>query len=74
MTFKMDDKVYDILKWIVMIVLPAVTVFYSSLANVWGWGYAEQITSTLSCIQLFLGSLIGISTASTKKIQSNRKK
>ena len=70
MKFEMSDKVYDILKWVVMIVL----ALYASLAPVWGWGHVEQITVTLSAIQLFLGSLIGISTSNVKKTKTNQKK
>ena len=74
MRFEMSDKVYDILKWVVMIVLPACSALYASLAPVWGWGNVEQITVTLSAIQLFLGSLIGISTSNVKKTKTNQKK
>ena len=41
--FKLTDKQYDILKWIAMIVLPAIGAFYFTLANIWGLPYAEQI-------------------------------
>ena len=74
MKFEMSDKVYDILKWVVMIVLPAWSALYASLARVWGWGNVEQITVTLSAIQLFLGSLIGISKKKKKKTKTNQKK
>ena len=39
---KLNNKVYDVMKWIVMIVLPALSAFYVALAPVWGWPYAEQ--------------------------------
>ena len=39
---KLNNKVYDILKWVVMIVLPAISAFYVALASVWGWPYAEE--------------------------------
>lgn len=74
MKFEMSDKVYDILKWVVMIVLPACSALYASLAPVWGWGNVEQITVTLSAIQLFLGSLIGISTSNVKKQKPTKRK
>ena len=64
MKFEMSDKVYDILKWVVMIVLPACSALYASLAPVWGWGNVEQITVTL----------IGISTSNVKKTKTNQKK
>ena len=47
---KLNNKVYDILKWIVMIVLPALSAFYVALAPVWGWPYAEQVAMTISAV------------------------
>ena len=41
------DKVYDILKWVTMIVIPALATAYVGLAAVWGWPYAEEIAKTI---------------------------
>lgn len=67
MKFLLNDKVYDVLKWIVLIVLPACSALYAALAGAWGWGYAEEVTTTLGAVALFLGALIGVSTASYNK-------
>ena len=58
---KLNDKVYDILKWIVMIVLPAIATLYSALASVWGWPYSQEVVTTLAAVTTFLGALLGIS-------------
>ena len=60
---KLKDGIYDVLKWLALVVLPAAAMFYSSLAEAWGWAYAEQITQTIVALQLFLGAIIGVSTA-----------
>lgn len=52
---KFNDKVYDILKWIVMIVLPAIGTLYFALASLWGLPHADQIVGTISAITTFLG-------------------
>ena len=62
----MSDKVYDILKWIAQIALPAIATLYFALANIWGFPYAEQIVGTITAIDAFLGALLGISTARYK--------
>lgn len=67
--FGMPDKVYDILKAIAMIVLPALGTLYFALAGIWGWPYAEQIVGTITAIDTFLGVILGISTAQYKKTQ-----
>lgn len=64
---KLNSKVYDILKWVVMIVLPALSALYVGLGSIWGWPYIEQVAGSISCVTVFLGALLGISTASYNK-------
>lgn len=63
---KLSNKMYDVLKWVVIIVLPAISALYSGLAGVWDWPYAEQIVSTISCITVFLGAVLGFSSVKYK--------
>lgn len=60
---KLPDGVYNILKWVTMIVLPALATAYVGLASVWGWGYADEVAKTTTVICTLLGALLGISTA-----------
>ena len=64
---KLSDKVYDILKWIVMVVIPAVTTAYVGLSSIWGWPYADAIAKTSAVVCTLLGALLGISTAQYNK-------
>lgn len=64
---KLSNKTYDILKWIAVILLPALGTLYFALAGIWGFPYAEQIVGTITAIDTFLGVLLGISTSSYKK-------
>ena len=66
------DKVYDILKWIVMIVLPACGTLYSALSGIWGFPYGEQIVGTISAITAFLGIILGVTTVAYKKQTINK--
>ena len=61
------DKVYDILKWVTMIVIPALATAYVGLAAVWGWPYADEIAKTAAVVCTLLGALLGISTAQYNK-------
>lgn len=67
--FNMPDKVYDILKAIAMIILPAMGTLYFTLAGIWGWPYAEEIVGTITAIDFCLGTILGISTMQYKKTQ-----
>ena len=64
MKLQFNDKVYDILKWLCLIALPALSVLYSALAGVWGWPYAQEVATTINAV---VAALIGISTASYNK-------
>ena len=64
---KMSNKVYDALKWIALILIPAVGTLYFGLAQTWGFPYGEEIVGTLTLIDTFLGALLGISTAQYNK-------
>lgn len=63
----MSNKVYDILKFIAMIVLPALATFYAKVAGIWGLPYGDQISQTIMAIDTLLGAILMISTASYKK-------
>ena len=59
---KIPDAVYDILKWIGLIVLPACAWFVGRVAPVWGWENVDAIVITLNSLGTFIGVLIGVST------------
>ena len=58
----MSNKVYDVLKYIAQIVLPALATVYFALAQIWGLPYGEQIVGTITAIDAFLGAILRIST------------
>lgn len=62
-----SNKLYDVLKWLVLIVIPALTTFYAVLDNIFGWGYAETVTTISAAACTCLGAIIGISTAQYNK-------
>ena len=63
----LSNKVYDALKWIVMIAIPALTTAYVGLSGSWGWPYAEEVAKTSAVVCVLLGALLGISTAQYNK-------
>jgi hypothetical protein len=70
---KMTDKMYDVLKWVAQILLPAVATLYFAIAQIWGLPYGEQIVGTITAIDAFLGALLGISTYQYNKRSDNDK-
>lgn len=63
----MSNKVYDVLKFIAMVVLPAIGTLYFALSSIWGLPYGEEIVGTITAIDTFLGAILGISSTSYNK-------
>ena len=69
---KISNKLYDILKWLVIIVLPAAGTLYTALSTVWGWPYSNEIVTTITAVDTFLGAVLCISTATyNKRVHNN---
>ena len=64
---KLPNQVYDVLKWIVMICIPALTTAYVGLAAIWNWPFATEVAKTSAVVCTLLGALLGISTAEYNK-------
>lgn len=65
------NRVYDVLKWLVVIVLPAVGSLYTGLSQIWQLPYASEIPATIMVICTFLGAVLCISTAQYNKEQED---
>lgn len=63
----MSNKVYDVLKFIAQIVLPAIATLYVTLAGIWGLPFSEQIGGTVMAIDTFLGAVLMISSNNYNK-------
>ena len=59
----MSNELYDILKWIAMVLLPALGTLYFALAGIWNFPLGEEIVGTITALDTFLGVLLGISSA-----------
>ena len=64
---KLPDHVYDVLKWLVVIVLPAIGAAYTGLSQIWSLPYAAEIPATITVVCTFLGAVLCISTAQYNK-------
>ena len=59
---KLSNSTYDALKWVAQILLPALGTLYFALTKIWGLPYGTEIVGTITCVDAFLGALLGIST------------
>lgn len=58
----LSNKVYDVLKFICQIVLPAIGTLYFALAGIWNFPYGEEVVGTITAIDTFLGTVLMISS------------
>lgn len=71
MNISMSNKLYDNLKFVAQIVLPAAATFVVTVSGIWGLPYGEQISGTVMAADLFLGALLGISSSNYNKEGGN---
>jgi hypothetical protein len=71
LALKLENRQYDILKWIAQILLPALGALYFALSKIWGFPFATEVVGTISAIDAFLGAVLGISTMNYKKELEN---
>lgn len=65
--FILPDKLYNFLKWLCLIVLPAVAVFIGVVFPVWDIPNADKISTTITALALLIGTCIGVSNSQYKK-------
>jgi hypothetical protein len=63
----MSNKLYDVMKWIALVALDAVGLFYSTIAGIWGFPYGDQVLETCVALSVMLGTLVGVSAAQYNK-------
>lgn len=67
----MSNKVYDVLKKVAQVWLPALGTLYFALSQIWGLPYGEAIVGTITAVDAFLGAILGISTHLYNKQQTS---
>lgn len=58
-----SNKTYDILKYVALIALPALQVFWLTIGKIWDISYTVEIGATIGAVALLLGTLLGVSTS-----------
>ena len=61
------DRVYDWMKWITILVLPAIATLLIAIGNIWNIGILTPVAATVTAVTAMLGTVLGISTISYNK-------
>lgn len=65
-----NSKWYDVCKWCITVLLPAITTLWLTIGNIWNLPYVEPIGATLAAITAFGAALLGISSIKYKYLNS----
>lgn len=63
----MSNKVYDVLKYITMIVLPALTTLYGVIGTTLNIPMTQEVITIAVAVTTCLGTCLGISNVNYKK-------
>lgn len=64
---KMSNRVFDLLKWIAILFLPALATLVSVVFKIWNLPYGPEISATITAVATFLGAILGVSHIQYKK-------
>ena len=64
---KMSDKVYDILKWVALTLLPALTALYGVIGTTLQIPHTEEVITIAVAVDTCLGTCLGISSVNYNK-------
>ena len=66
MVFK-NEKVYDILKWVCLTVVPALNILITTLCSIYGWPWGPVVIGTIDAVAVFVGSILGFGSIKYQK-------
>ena len=58
----LSNKQYDIIKWVVILLLPALSVLVGTLGQAYGFVHTDLAVTTINAVTVFLGVITGVST------------
>ena len=70
----LPDKAYNVLKWICIILLPALATLWFALGKIWGFPYLAEIEATIVAIDTFLGAILGVSAINYSRLDNSKEK
>lgn len=71
---KLPNKLFDIIRFLCEILVPAIGTLYLGISRIWGLPYGDEVAKTCVRVAAFLGCFIGVSRASYNKEQEEEVK
>ncbi len=64
---KLPNKLFDVLKWVAILFLPALAILIRSIFAIWQLPFGSELSDTIIALQVFLGAILGVSTLNYNK-------
>ena len=71
MAYLLPDKIYDVLKWVGLILLPALAALVGAVGPAWGMPHVDAVVLTINAVGTFIGAIIGASHVSAMNNYKN---
>lgn len=69
----LPDKIYNILKWVCLIVIPALNILLATLGALYGWSWVTIAIGTIDAVATFVGSILGFGSIKYQKAIKDKK-
>lgn len=63
----LNEKTYRVIKWVVAVVLPALTTLVGAVGTALGWSDTDLCLTIMVAVTTFLGTVMGVSTKQYNK-------
>jgi hypothetical protein len=70
----LNDKTYNIIKWVLLTVVPALNILISTLCALYGWTWGNIVIGTIDAIAAFVGAIIGVGSIKYQRLKDSLKK
>lgn len=67
----MSNKTYDTMKWVLLVVVPAVIAFMTTLGTTFGWTWIPIVNGVLAAAATMVGSILQIDCKYYNKAKDN---
>lgn len=69
----LPDKIYNIIKWILLTVIPALNILLATLGSLYGWSWVTIAIGTIDAVAAFVGAIIGVGSIKYQKALEEKK-
>ena len=70
----LNDKTYNIIKWVLLTVVPALNILIATLCALYGWTWGNIVIGTIDAFAAFVGAIIGVGSIKYQRLKDSKNK